>query len=339
MKLLAYIISKITNKPRYKVTAGKDFTWSNKSWTHNIFRVYELLFWRKEGIRAEMTTLYDGHTTYHYCHTFEASVALFETKMRELLSGLVPKVKIVYVPKFQSVTPIPQVDLPFYFAIAFDAASSGDGGIATTNTYSHTCTGSNLTLTTHAMGVQSPIPTITATYNAVSMTQSATVTDASTSSRVSIFTLASPSTGANNVVTTTSASARNYGGSISMTGTDSSPAGASNSGTGSSTTPSIAVTTGTANSWVVNAVLLNGTIATLAPSATGTNQTSRFQVDHVAGGTSAVGSTQTTTTTGSYTSSWSLGSSVLWVSVVLEIKPLATPSTATGDFMRMGMGF
>jgi len=248
--------------------------------------------------------------------------ALLETKIREFK---LPKVSLVKIPVLQSVEGfnIPNV-FPYKLAIAFDAVSSADGGIAVTNTYSHTCTGSNLTLTTGAVFTQAPTPTGSATYNSVSMSTGVTNT-AIGNTNMYIFYLANPATGANNVVTTGSASCRNYGGSISMTGTNvGSPVGASANANGTSTTPSVSVTTSFANSMLVNTVFINDTVAAQSPSATGTNQTSRYQRTHVSGGVANLGSTQTTTSTGSYTSSWSITGSIIWGSSILEVRELST---------------
>lgn len=320
------LLEKITGKPRYKVTDGVDFEWSKESLVHNLFRVYELIFGRRVGIKVEMSTIPKDGRTYYYCHSIESIFALSETLIRNFIKGLTPdfsKVRI-FVPVFQTNSGFPMVQNPFLFAIAFDAAASGSGGISTTNTWSHTCTGSNLTLTVSSFILAGGQPTATATYNSISMTEGADNT-AVGSDRIYIWYLPSPSTGANNVVVT-SLSAKNAGGSISMSGTAASPEGATNTATGTSNAPSISVTTGSNNSMLVDAVFLNDTVANQSPTTSGSNQTSRYQQTEPIGGEALIGSTKTTTTAGSYTSSWSISGSIFWGSSIMEIKPLAAPS-------------
>ena len=158
--MLKTLLEKITGKPRY----SPEIKWSSNSWTHNVFRVYEMIFGRKYGIRAELSSIPFENKTLYYCHSWESVFALTETKVRELLKGLVPKISLVYVPQLQTTNGfnLPLSNSPYLFAIAFDAVSSNDGGVATTNTYSHTCTGSDLTLTTGAIGVQSPAVAVAA---------------------------------------------------------------------------------------------------------------------------------------------------------------------------------
>lgn len=205
-------------------------------------------------------------------------------------------------------------------AIVFDTQNSNDGGINTTNTYSITCA-SGAFLTTQAVFIQNPRPTGTATYAGVSMT-SAVENIGASFERDIIFYLQNPTTGANNVITTTPGANRNYGGSISLLGVaTSSPIGATNTATGTSSTPSISLTTTQANSWII-AILNIGAQPTV--TVTGTNQTQRYQVDHVAGGLRANGTTQTTTTVGSYTSSWTLSASNAWTVTAIEVKELVS---------------
>lgn len=79
MKILATILATLTQHPRYKVVAGADFQWAKNSWSYNAFRVYELVFWRREGIRKEASVSSDGSVT---CYTWEARVAFTEAKIR-----------------------------------------------------------------------------------------------------------------------------------------------------------------------------------------------------------------------------------------------------------------
>jgi len=106
-------------------------------------------------------------------------------------------------------------------AIAFDAASEGET-TATSLTVSHTCTGSDLVIfpaceVWSSVGVSAT----TATYDSTSCDEVAVVTyGASSSQRISLFELANPSTGANDIVFTIDASQEIVAGSTSYTGVD-----------------------------------------------------------------------------------------------------------------------
>lgn len=87
-------------------------------------------------------------------------------------------------------------------AIAFDAKSNGS-----TQTISHTCTGSNLILvvgflTYRIAGTANSVTGVT--YNGVAMTQYGVLERAATSEYQYMYYLVGPSTGANNIVVSTS---------------------------------------------------------------------------------------------------------------------------------------
>lgn len=102
-------------------------------------------------------------------------------------------------------------------AIAFDLATGSSTGAASSLTFSHTCTGSNLML---FVGVYCNITTETitgVTYNGVAMTQ-ITKNVNSSNSNLYLYALAGPATGANNVVISSSASTSIGGVAMSYTG-------------------------------------------------------------------------------------------------------------------------
>lgn len=323
----------LTKHSRDKISPVVDFTWSNKSVIYNVYRLYEMIFGRSHGIRLEAYTSVvrdKGRVkVVRQFYTVESLLVHLECALYDRVRNLrLPRVKIeVCIPALSvSGFPIQNLGTGVLFAIAFDAASSADlGTTGTSLTFSHTCTGSNLTLTCgSAIGnsTSSGNGTSSITYNSVGLTSAASV-GLNNDNRFndSLWYLANPAIGANNVVITSLLSSSTItGGAISLSGTAVSPAGNTATNFGNSSTPSVSITTGTANSWVVNAIVLNNTVAGANPSATGTNQTSRYQQTEAAGGRAICGSTQTTTTTGSYTSSWSINITA-WGSVALEIKP------------------
>ncbi len=308
-------------KDRYLPRVGVDFEWSNKSWTHNAFRVYELIFGRQQGIRVESTSGVDENgTLWVIMHTFEATVAYTETFLRNAFA--LPKFRFVkvYLPVLAPVGFGVPTRTPYLFAIAFDTTANGTAGAASSVTYSHTNTGSNLTLTIE--GCQNNVSRATsssATYNAVSATQIVTNSNAAQNTWMDILALANPATGANNVVWTQAGGGTGVGAfSMSLTGTAASPIGASAASTYTgATSKSQAVTTTAANSWIVDNLQCNGSSRT----ATGSGQTIRSNITGV-GGNGFAGSTTTTTTTGSYTVSYSWTGNNDGTLLVAEIKAL-----------------
>lgn len=308
------MMATLTGTPRQLVVRGVDFEWSHKSWTHNAFRAYELIFGRRVGIRAESTTYPDGDGgTIVFVHTFEAAIAYAETYLRALFPSF--RLAKVYLP---SLVPVgfPSVATPYLFAIAFDATSNATDNLATSVTWSHTCTGSNLSIAIN--GAQNGIPigsSSSSTYNSVSLTQVITDKNTSQNTWMDINVLASPATGANNAVWTANLIAVSAF-AISLTGTNASPIGASaTSEFSSSTAPSTGVATTAANSMIVDNLQANAATVT----ATGTGQTKQTTFTG-AGGNKFHGSTTTTTTTGTYTVSYSLSGNADGTLLVAEIK-------------------
>lgn len=163
--------------------------------------------------------------------------------------------------------------------VGFDAvgpSSAGAGGASPTSplTWSHTCTGTNQLLVVGvAMGHGSGTPTVTATYNSVSMTQVGTVqSDQSTTGDAWLFALVNPTTGTNTVSVSWSgggAADAIEAGSISFINVEqSSVANAVTnvttlSSTGQQANPSIDVTSATKN-MVVDILVMGGSITSSA---------------------------------------------------------------------------
>lgn len=311
-KILPFILASLTNHPRELVTHAIDFEWSNNLWIHNIFRVYEMLFGRRAGIRPSVASSPRGQIAFD----FEALCALGETYVRALIKRLSPK--IVIIPQLQLALINQQVGfMPYRFAIAFDTATAkGSPPMTSALTFSHTCTGSNLTFCMgggmNAASTTSP----TATYNSVSLT---VFTLQNTTSWGFVGYLPSPATGANTASANDSVATEWAVNSLSLTGTATTPsAPGSTTAKATSTAPSFGVTTTVANSFVVTSCWsTNGTFGT---TTTGTNQTSRSTSQDLDSNFSAAISTQTTTTTGSYTSGWTIANA-LWIGGAVEIQP------------------
>jgi hypothetical protein len=130
-------------------------------------------------------------------------------------------------------------------AIAVDTTASGIAS-ATSVTFSHTCTGSDLVLVVNVYVKADNISTVT--YNSVAMTQVAAET--SGNPRVYTYVLVGPATGAHNVVATGGASTTVIGASsVSFTGATGSSA--ANTATANSASAALTITTNKQSGFVV----------------------------------------------------------------------------------------
>lgn len=319
------ILAVVTQHPRTKVVAGIDFEWSDKLWVHNIFRVYELVFWRRSGIRLGTSVSIDstGNKIVRF-YTWEDIFAHIEVTIRAAFQFKKLAPFRILRPAYAGM-PNP-FGVPYLFAIAFDvAAAAGSPPKTAAFTYSHTNTGSNITICVgggmNAASTTSP----TAKYNTVAMTTGSILQN--TTSWGFVFYQSSAPTGANTVELDDSVATEWAACSVSLTGTVSTPSSpGTNSAKATSTAPSVTVTTTVANSYVVTAAWCTNT--TFGTTTTGTNQTSRTTAQDADSSFSAAISTQTTTTAGGYTSGWTIASA-LWIVAAIEVQESATASTAT----------
>lgn len=195
MWLLAKILAVVTRHPRY----FPEIKWSSKSWTHNVFRVYEMIFGRRYGIRAEMLSEggQDGKV-YHKCYSLESVFALAEQYVREYLVTwkFIPfkiTVPIAWTPQG-----IPFFTSPYLFAIAIDANTGGYH--LTTVTVAHTVTGSDtlMLIGANSTGVADPFSSLAYAGAALSAVN-ANANPHTTNWCYHYYKIA-PATGANNAV-------------------------------------------------------------------------------------------------------------------------------------------
>ncbi len=187
--ILPNALAFLTGKPRYLPT----LEWSGTSVTHNLFRAYEWLFWRREGQRPETSYYQNSEGSYHWAHTFEGAVSLFEAYVRGLFPKKVP-FRIVF-PQLATNSGMPMASSPFLFAIAFDSVAGVQ--VNTSNSLAATVSGSDRLGIGFILGDISGDNLSSLTYNSVAMTLAVKLQYPA--DRWSyMYTLAAPSTGTNN---------------------------------------------------------------------------------------------------------------------------------------------
>ncbi len=162
-------------------------------------------------------------------------------------------------------------------SIATDASAKSFTNAASSLTYSHTCTGSNLYLVV-AFFIGGGQTCTGVTYNGVAMTQLETAT-ASNSKKPYMFGLANPATGANNIVISASGSTLIYATSVSYSGCSGTQPDAHSNGT----VTNLASISGTVsvvaqNCWTAMYVC-SGTDDALGSGSAGSGTTLRIQGD------------------------------------------------------------
>lgn len=173
MKILPWILCQITRHPRSRVRAGMDFQWTN-SMVHNLFRIYELIFWRREGIRREVSAIVGkGGKQYTFYHSWESLFAFCETCIKRFVSAPFKKIPVfnITIPIMWTTTGMPVISSPYLFAIAFVVKTDPDQNTGSRSTASLTIdgTGTNSVMVGFASGFNSS-NCLSATFNSSSMT-------------------------------------------------------------------------------------------------------------------------------------------------------------------------
>lgn len=224
-------------------------------------------------------------------------------------------------------------------AIAYDTSTQANTGAASSLTFSHTCTGTDLVLFLDVYWSSSRTVS-SIQYAGVSMTQVVSPLDTGGGERHGMYYLNAPATGANNVVITLSGSASIVGIASSYTGADqTAPLGATRTETGleTGTTYAEALTTLTDNSWVVW-----GTRDYAGRTITAGANTALRQRENTQFGMILADSNAAVTPAGSRTLNLNANLSGNWFSDILaEIKPATGGGgggAATPQLMMMGVG-
>lgn len=340
---LPKILEFITGHPRQK----EKIVWSSELWISNVFRLWELIFWRRFGIKAEMTSGLsfddDGKPIVEYFfHSWEAVIVNIEVVIRFYFKNLrFPKIVKVYVPQlaFAGLGAPVRMGSPYRFAIAYDATDAGlfdNSGTATVFTLAHTCTGTNLML---AVGFYkdhtTPATVSSFTYNSSNLTLAKEEVSTNLFDEY-LYYILGPSTGTHNEVLTLSNAIPGNSKQLGMMGT--SYTGVKQSGQPDSTAgntqaseASLTVTTTVvaANCWLVGHA--NNDEGVMTGLSTGTSRGSA--------GNSWFGDSNGTVGTGSQSLVWSKSASTQYdTGVMMSIAPAVTPqlpsvtdSTAVSD--------
>ena len=243
---------------RQRMQAGVDFRWSDRSWTHNIFRLYEVIFGRAYGengtgdtIRAEMSAWKDKDgQVYQVAHSFEAGCALAETYIRDYLASWKFVPFKVYVPVLQTPQGFPVFTSPYLFAIAF-VTSAGTGNNNTP--LALTVSGSNTFL--HVFTIGDNTDTLSGiSYNSIAMTFINKIQNNSDRWTYSYGQVA-PTTGTNNI--TVSGTSFNECGAMQYSGcaqTGQPDSSGTNVTASSGATFSVATTVVASNCWTSNGI-------------------------------------------------------------------------------------
>lgn len=252
-RILPYIFATLTQHDRQKVVASVDFKWSKECWTHNFFRALELVFWRKAGIRSEVSVAkkLDGTVIYQF-HTLESAIAHTEGAIRSLKKFKFPY--RVWVPVLQTPIGLPIPVSPYFFAIAYvtGGRTTGGGGLNAPQSISVTTSGSNTFMSFGSMTLNDT--TTAPTYNSVSSTTASTATTYIGSGRfgIRLYYLINPTTGANNATFTATGNPGIEGFAMQYSGClQSSQPGGTAVNTGAAVSSlSVTVTVAAANSWI-----------------------------------------------------------------------------------------
>ncbi len=305
----------LTRQPRYL----PEFSWESEFWTYKLFRAYETIFWRKYGIRKEISAVNRGGKLIVQAHSLEAALTLIEQGVRNLFKWKFP-VKI-WLPVLSSTIGLPSSS-PFMFAIGFDT-SAVNNTTSNPHTFSYTVTGSNPLIDAAADLAQSGVVPTGMTYNSVSLTGVVSLNPFSIMGML-LSVLGNPATGAHNISfaysgTPTSVSdefVSSFSGCNATGQPDSFNTG--NLGGGSASSITVSTTVVKSNCWLVHNAATSGPIISSNAANTTVRQTSDASPS---GNENDFGDSNATVGTGSQSQSVKNTGSNLWGMIVMSIQP------------------
>ncbi len=309
-RILPYILATLTQTNRYK----PEMQWS-KSFIYNLFRIYEQIFWRREGVRPESTKYSDeqGKETYYF-YTLESALVHLEGMIKNAFKVKWIPVEI-FVPAFAS-DPQFRRQNPFLFAIAFD--NSGQGAFGTSpRSFSYTVTGSNTIMT--GCTITDNATQTGFTYNSVSLTSIADAPTNASRKTVQSSYLINPTTGSNTVSATASTSlgvmVSTYSGAKQSGQPDSFN---TKDQTSADTSLTIATTVVLPNCWIV--------VHSCDDQGSGYTGSGGSAVRQTSAQGALLGDSNATVATGSVTTTFSRsGANIKYGAVAFSIAPFASP--------------
>ena len=220
-----------------------------------------------------------------------------------------------------------------YGASSYSVGSSWDGS-GYTKTLSHTV-GVDDNVLIVVVTIAGSAKTCTGvTYDGTGMTQDVLITHSGDNHKVYVFSLASPSTGANNIVATFDGAEIVSVAGMSFSGANTlNPVGATATKQGTGSSFSQALTTQNDNSFIISAFVQGGYGGTNSLTVTDVDQTVRWSTIGVQNGNRA-GSSMPTTSSGSYTTGFGGVQNATYALAVVEINEDA-PVSNTSNFFQL----
>ena len=263
--IIPTIVATITRHPRQLI----EMEWSSNSWTFNLFRIYEVIFGRRDGIRIEASLSMSG--VFHAI-SFEAKVVHTEALLRKGIKALWDsRPRLVWIEVYEPAfafagIPNSNPKLKHYrFAIAFDNAMTAFV-VNTSTTY--TTSGSNRYLVDGTVVQTSGTSIGSVTYAGTAMTEHENlVSDGASDEDLHLMGLANPASGSNTLACTSAGayglSASSYSGVNQNTTPDNH---AQNKSSGAAAT--ISITPVKANCWMIGCFRTNGNFTSVGTGTT-----------------------------------------------------------------------
>lgn len=260
--ILPALLAILTQKRRRIVRPVVDFEWKNQGLVGSFFRLWEIVFGRKDGIRLESSGMVIDGVLVNKFFTIESYLSYCEFTLRDLIKKSIGDIfqipfflkELALVPKIVSSSGEAMATYPYMFAIAIesnDTVYHASANASSSITQSLTIgSGSNeYILGFYEIDVVTTATTLsTSTWNAVSMSQLVKVDPITLQHGNYIFGLVNPTTGTNNMVGTADGTCQ-FGirlAYVNLTGaaqTGQPDSTGVNSGTGAATTLTVSITT------------------------------------------------------------------------------------------------
>lgn len=250
--------------PLFKNRYIPDIDWSGgKLITHDVFRLFERIFGRKFGIRAESSAssafINKQLAVKYEFYTVEAVLVFTECKIREFLKTFRFGLEFVELPVFQFAGLLPQQNgmrIPiFKFAIANTSDSDGFTSSGTTCSFNVTTSGSDRCVIGAVWTWNATNTYTSSTYAGVTMTELVNRASDGTGGFIRLVGCHNATTGANNLISNTSGSMQHIDSAAAYSGVDSTSAAAAfpdteSNGTSTGTSITANMTTSVNQSWV-----------------------------------------------------------------------------------------